>query len=492
MRVLLVQPPFTLLRAETKQCHPPLGLAYLAASLRGSHEVAILDSLAEGYHTQTTIDKYRWICGLTFEDIKKRINDFSPDVVGVSCLFSAQYENIEKICLITKEIRTGIITIVGGAHPSAVPQEVLKNKYIDFVVIGDGEATLKELLDLLDSGENFKDIEGIGFKRNGDVMINPQKRFKFQLDDILFPYWDIFPLDLYFKINNPHGGRAKRIPFLPMITSRGCPYECIFCSVHTLWGRHYRARSAENVLSEVLSLVRNFGIREILFEDDNLTFNIERARNIFRGIIDAGIDIYWSLPNGVAVQTLDDELLELMKKSGCYAMSIGVESGDTYILNDVIKKPINLSKIKPVLQKARALGMDTSVFFVVGLPGERRPHLLNTFRCAEYIDADNINFFFATPLPGTRLMELCKQKHLLPEDFRYSHLKSNFPSFSPGEISTAQLVCMVRYERIKLLFLYLFRHPKRFFYKVWKKIRNEPMCFLRISRGILTDRLTNA
>lgn len=488
MKVLLIQPPFTIFKTETKKCHPPLGLAYLAASLKENHNVEVLDSLAEGYEYEEIIDKEHIRYGLSFENIRKRIADFSPDVVGISCLFSAQYENVSIICHIVKELNDRIITILGGAHPSAVPEEVLENSNVDFVVLGEGEHIINRLLEFVRDKKDIREIDGIGFKYNGAININRRKGYEKNLDSIPFPSWDLFPLEKYFKINNPHGGASKRVPFLPMITSRGCPFECIFCSVHNVWGRNYRIRSPENVLQELDYLVKKFNVKEVLFEDDNLTLNKERAKLIFQGIVDRKHDVIWSVPNGVAVQTLDDKVLELMRKSGCYAISIGVESGDEYVLKNIIRKPIELSGIKPVVNRAKKLGLDTTVFFVVGFPGETREHLMNTFHLAEDLNVDNINFFFATPLPGTRLLELCREKGLINGRLDYSKLKSDYPSFATDEYSIDDLISLVSYERLKLYFLFLFKSPRKFLNKVNHKILNDPYYFIRFGLKYLRAR----
>lgn len=481
MRILLIQPPFTISRTEGKKCHPPLGLAYLVSVLRRQYDVEVLDALAEGYGLEEAIDRNFIRYGLPFRDIKKKIKQIMPDVVGVSCLFSSQSQNAHAVCELTKEIDGKIITILGGAHPSAVPEEALKDKNVDYAVIGEGEEALSRLLGCLKNEKELlgQDIDGLGFRHNGLIKVNPKDHYEENLDDLPFPYWDIFPLERYFKINNPHGSPARKIPFLPMVTSRGCPFECIFCSVHNLWGKNYRTRSPENILAEIGHLTERFGVKEIIFEDDNLTLNRERAKEIFKGIIDRRLGIVWSVPNGIAMQTLDDEILELMKMSGCYSISIGIESGDRYVLENIIKKPIALTMAKPIINTAKKLGLKISVFFVVGLPGETRPRLMNTFRFAESLNVDNVNFFFATPLPGTRLFQLCKEKRLINNEVNYSSLKSNKPVFATEDFSVSELSNLVSREAIKIHLLYLFRNPLGFMIKLITKIKNEPAYFYR-------------
>jgi magnesium-protoporphyrin IX monomethyl ester (oxidative) cyclase len=385
-------------------------------------------------------------------------------------------------------VNNEIITILGGAHPSAVPDEMLSDKNVDFVVIGEGELILRKLLEYIEVKKSVWEIEGIGFKRDGSIQVNGRKEYAANLDDLPFPYWDIFPLKKYYEINNPHGSPAKRLPFLPVITSRGCPFECIFCSVHNVWGRVYRARSAENVLSELSYLTDKFGVREILFEDDNLTLDKGRAMQIFKGIIDKDFDIAWNVPNGVAVQTLDGEMLKLMKRSGCYSISIGVESGDEYVLRNIIKKPIILSNIKPIIIQAKKLGLETTAFFVVGFPGETIKNIKNTFRFARSLNVDTANFFFASPLPGTRLLELFKEKNLMEKKLDYLKLKSDQPYSKTDNLTLSELTAIVYREKLKLYILSLLTNPGKFLHKLWRKLTTNPAYFIEFGNAFLKKR----
>jgi magnesium-protoporphyrin IX monomethyl ester (oxidative) cyclase len=456
-------------------------LAYLAAVLKRHHEVFVLDALAEGYGKNEFIGREFIRYGLPFVDIKRKIEYIKPDIVGISCLFSAQFENVVNICSIAKEIDRKIITVVGGAHPSAIPQEMMGYEDIDFIIIGEGECTLINLLECI---ENQKDIhkeaiDGLGFRTGGQIQINQKKRYLEDLDSIAYPAWEMFPLESYFKINSPHGGRAKNACFMPMITSRGCPFECIFCSVHNLWGRNYRKRSAENTLKEIEYLINRFGVKEILFEDDNLTFDKIRAQEIFTGIANRKLNISWSTPNGIAARNLDSEMLELMKLSGCHSISIGVESGDEDVLKKIIKKPVTLEEVKHIINKAKKIGLHTVSFFVVGFPGETPLQLKNTFRYAENLGADNANFFFATPLPGTRLLELCRERKFIGDAVDYRRLKSDFPSFSTEFFSANKLNFVVSLEKIKMHLLYLLKNPKKFTHRLFRKLLHEPGYFFR-------------
>ena len=489
MKILLIQPPVTILRTEARKCHPPLGLAYIAASLKDEFEVYVLDAVAEGYKTEETAGREHIRHGLALDAIKKRIAEISPGLVGVSSLFSSQVENVYRVCQAVKEIDNNIVTVVGGIHPTVEPKEVMGNRYVDFIIMGEGEETFKKLAHRIGSKEDISGLESVGFKSGvGSVTINPAAKYCQNLDSIPFPYWDIFPLKKYFEISNPHGSPVKRTPFLPIITSRGCPFECIFCSVHTLWGSTYRKRSSRNVLDELEHIISRFGVREILFEDDNLTLDANRATEIFDGMIAGAMNVTWSTPNGVAVQTLDEGMLTLMKRSGCRAISVGIESGDEGMLKNVIKKPLLLSHAKSIINKAVRLGLEVSAFFVVGCPGETVKTLKNTFRFARMLGGVNVNFFFATPLPGTRMLEVCRKERMVDGPLDYVKLKSERPYFGTAGLSRESLIALVRRERLKLYLLFVLFHPIRFLNKVWHKLIFDPRYFFRFKSGYLRPR----
>ena len=473
MRILLIQPPYTIRKFTGRSCQPPLGLAYLASFLRSEHEISILDSIAEGYNDIEKVDAEFIKFGLPYSQIKERIKRFLPNVVGVSCLFTTQSENAHSICQIVKIVNKNIVTVLGGAHSSALPEEELQDKNVDFVVIGEGEYSFRDLLREIKGERDFSLIEGIAFRENGKLKVNPKRNFIMNLNDLPFPAWDLLPLEKYSKINRPHGIQTRRRPFVPMLTSRGCPNNCTFCSVHNLWGRSFRKRSAENVLSEIEYLINTFGIREIHFEDDNLTLAKDRAIEIFKGIKERKFDLSWSTPNGIFIDTVDEELLNLMKESGCYSVSFGIESGDKYVLTNIIKKRLDLDRVPRIIRYTRRLGLETAVFFVVGLPGEKIKQLKNTFKFARRIKADNVNFFFATALPGTELWEQVRRKGLIPKDFNYIDLRSDRPTIQPNGFSKEKLAAMVAKQKLVSHIRLLSSKPGRFFKRALFRIRQK-------------------
>jgi anaerobic magnesium-protoporphyrin IX monomethyl ester cyclase len=461
-KVLLIQPPLTThtdLSSEPKGIHPPIGLAYIGAVLEKDYQVQIIDSVVEGYETEVQLDRNIIRYGLTYKEIENRIEKFEPDVVGVSNLFSSGFREAQEVCSLVKKIHPEIITVIGGPHPSAMPEQVLQYKEIDFVVIGEGEYSFRDLLRGIEN-KDFSELDGIGFKNNGKVNLIAKSKFIDNLDELPFPARHLLPMEQYFNI-----GEAfivtQRKPFTPLNTSRGCVAKCTFCPVHATWGGRWRPRSAESVLDEIEYLVKTYGVKEIHFDDDNLVLNRKRAQKIFHGIINRNLDIVWTVPTGLALWAVDDDLLKLMKESGCYKLFVAVESGDEHILKKVIRKPLDLKKVKPLVITMKNLGIEVETFFVAGMPGETEESLNRTFKYARELDTDATHYFFANPMPGTKLWEMCVENDYFIEGFSLDKIRVERANIDTPAFPALKLERLVAREQLVGKVLSLIKHPLR-------------------------------
>jgi len=439
MKIMLILPPLIVQKKEQYGVTPPLGIAYLAAVLeKQGYEVSLLDCIVEGYDNSEIYDENIHL-GLKWDEIEKRVRIFAPDVVGISCLFSLMFPEALKVAEIVKDIETNIRVVMGGAHPSSVPFQALDDKNVDFIVIGEGEITILELMRSIEQGNfEYAGIDGLGYKKDGIPRLNPKTKFIDDLDKIPFPARHLLPMEKYYEIGESHGG-LKRSRYASVVTSRGCPGNCIYCSIHTVWGRHWRPRSPANVIDEIEHLVKEYGVKEIHFEDDNLTFDRERARLIFQGIIERGLDITWTTPNGVAVWKLDDELLKLMKKSGCYQINLGIESGNEQVLRKIIRKPFKLEKVRDIVKKIRENGIWAHGFFILGMPGETKQTITDTIIFATSLNLDSASFFIATPYPGTELYDICKENGYI-QDYDMRDLRVQSSMISTEEFTSDELL----------------------------------------------------
>lgn len=484
MRILLIQPPYDLYDEDERQAMPPLGLAYIAAVLeRDGHEIQIIDCAAEDFHRLTPLPDSRRRHGLGDEELMQILQDFRPELVGVSCLFSAQAPSAHHVCKVVKEIDPQVRTVMGGAHPSAVPEIVLADTRVDNVILGEGEIVFQRLARALQEGKKLPaDISGLAFRKGDSVSINPQQEYLTNLDLLPLPARHLLPMKKYFEYRSPHGAYVKHDPCTNMITSRGCPAKCCFCSIHTVWGRKLRCHSAKRVIEEMQHLIDVYGIREIQFEDDNLTLNKKRMREICQQMIDRKMNLSWTTPNGTALWALDAELIELMRSAGCYHITIAIESGNQDVLSNIIQKPLDLKRVPPIVRACREVGMGISAFFVVGFPGESKADIEKTFYYALNLGVDQACFFTATPFPGTALFQQCLDQGLLETPVDYTKLRVGRPLFGSNDWSAHDLYEMTREAQARFYRHTVLRQPVRFLSTAARKFMREPGVTLRKAR----------
>ncbi len=446
-KILLIEPPVIIKHGEFHQCMPPLGLSYIASYIRAQgHTVAIVDACAEGWDKRAEFKKGWDFKGLGKDEIKKRITDFGPDIIGISWKFTRQETAFSMTLEAAREAAPGAVVVTGGAHPSSNPDEVLAKYGVDYIVLGEGEEIFKNLVTALTEGREVKKIEGLAFCKNGKTVKNEKVSYIQSLDSLPYPARDLLPMDKYAADNraNTFDGDVKEHPKTTIITSRGCPEKCTFCAIKGIWGRKYRVRSAENVVGEIEELVNRYGIKEIHFLDDNLTLDKERAARIFDLIVERGLKFHWRTPNGVSSKTLDPGLIARMKKSGCYRLSLGIESGNARILNEVIKKNLDLEKLKQVNLWVREAGLEREGFFILGMPGEDSETIMDTINLAMEMDLDAAAFFSAQPFPGTELFKLCSEKGYIKtsgsEYLMTSNPSVDTPFLSKGELKQWQRI----------------------------------------------------
>lgn len=416
MRVLLIKPPITYYKTEAEYSpYEPLGLMYLASYIReycDDIEVKILDA-------STRIDLKRWEgdffkVGYTDDMITKAVADFQPNLVGISSMFTINSKGVHDTAKIIKGYDKNIPIIVGGAHVSAFPDWVLKDENVDAVVKGEGEETLLEIVNCLRMDKSMFEISGVIYRGDGKVIENPLRSFMKDLDTIPFPARDLVNMDVYFyeKYNYSH---SMSPPRSTVVSSRGCPYRCIFCSIHSLWRHSYRMRAPEKVVDEIEMLVKTYGVQEIAFFDDNLSVSKKRMIGICDEIIRRKLKIKWCTPNGIAIWTLDKEVVSKMRESGCYKLTFGIETGSLATQKFIRKSHIDLEKSKELIKYCNKIGIWTHSSFIIGFPYETEKDIMDTIDYALNCGIDMATFFIATPYPGTELYDIYQQENLLPD-----------------------------------------------------------------------------
>lgn len=412
MKVLLIYPSVTIYQEAHIDPHPPLGLAYLAAYLeQNKFEVKILDVLALGIKTREKKGKGTRV-GLSARKIKRYIKDYNPDIVGVGTMFTPFAEDAHEIAKLVKSVNQKILVVSGGAHSSIDPKLVLKDNDVDVVIRGEGEVTFLNLVKAMAKKGGWRKVTGISYRRGKKVVQNPPTPFIKDLDTLPFPARHLLPMDIYDTPDDPF---SMRHPLTSMVTSRGCPGNCVYCSVHSVWGHTWRGRSANNVVDEIEHLMKDYGIREIHFQDDSMSISKKRMNEICDEIIKRKLDIKWATPNGIAHWTLDKRLLRKMKKAGCYRITFGIESGNPE-MRKWVGKPYSLKQAKELTQYANKIGMWTIATNIIGFPYETREQIEDTINFAIKSDVDFALFYRLAPRWGTLVYEIFKKEGLLPKD----------------------------------------------------------------------------
>ena len=403
----------------------PLGLLYIAGKLEtNGFDVKIIDAPLY-YKKRKEINEDTIRIGLFKEDIKKIIKDFNPDIVGVSCAYSAyetdSFEVINTVRETEKELNKKFLIVTGGAHSSANTEQVLKNKEIDIVVLGEGEETMLEIAEKYNR-KSLKKIKGTAFKENKKLIINKPREYIQNLDEVSAA-WHLLDMNLYFK--HPDNSVATlRNNSVDLVTSRGCPMNCRFCSIHTVWGRKWRGRSAKNVVDEMELLVKKYGAKQFRIQDDNMTLNKERILEICKEIKKRSLDIRWDTRNGVAFWTLDEEILKAMRKAGCYRITFGIESGCKNT-QKYVRKIVDLEKIKNLINICHKHRLWVCSTFIIGFPYEIKKEIMTT---KNFILNSKLNFPFiyvAQPYPGTDMHKDFQKENLIQKIKTTSNIKKS-------------------------------------------------------------------
>jgi radical SAM superfamily enzyme YgiQ (UPF0313 family) len=329
--------------------------------------------------------------------------------VGIGTMFTAFIDDSFEVAKIVKMVNKDIMVVFGGSHVSVDPIEIMKNKWVDVAVYGEGEKTIEELA----TKDKLSDIKGIVYRKNNRVIKNEPRELIRNLDDLPFPAWDQLDLSLY----GSGSAFSMRKPVFPIISSRGCPGHCLYCSVNSVWQHRWRGRGAENVVEEIEMLVKDYGAREFMFLDDSMSVDANRLERICDEIVKRKLDIKWTTPNGVAHWTLTKPLLKKMKKAGCYRITFGIESGDMGIRRWV-GKPYDLEQARKLTMYANKIGMWTLATYIIGFPYENKENVNNTYKFALKSDVDLAFLFRLGPRIGTPIYEIFKKEGWLIKDKR--------------------------------------------------------------------------
>lgn len=414
MKVLLINPPREneiignnpSIIEEERGYNPPLGILYIAGYLEKhtNHDITVVDAQVEA---------------LDYNALARKIREVSPDVVGVTAM-TLTLIDVVKTVNIVKGTDKDITVVLGGPHVHLFPEETINLKNIDYLVLGEGEETFRELLDNLHDKSALRRLPGLVFKEHEEIVHTDTGRTIKDLDSLPFPARHLVPYKKYTSLLS----RGKVVT--TVFTSRGCPYKCSFCDRPHL-GKVFRARSAGNVVDE-LEECTGMGIHEFLFYDDTFTVNRKRVINICDEIVRRKLDIGWDIR--ARVDTIDEELLVHLKKAGCRGIHYGVEAGTEKILK-VLNKNITVRQVKEVFDLTRKHGIPILAYFMIGSPTETKDDIYSTFRVMKELHPDYVHMTILTPFPGTRVYRDGLEKGIIKRDYWREFAKNPAPGFVP-------------------------------------------------------------
>ena len=369
---------------------PSLGIGYMAAvSEENGYDVDVLDASA---------------LELTFDEIGEEILKRKPDIVSISALtptIGVALDSADKI----KQVKPDTVVVLGGYHPTFEYKSVLAEPSVDVVVRGEGEYTLLELVQTIEIGGDLSCVKGLAFhdKDDNSLVLTPDRPIIQNLDELPFPAFHLFPMEKY-RILNITTNVAT------IITTRGCPMQCSFCSSAALHGNHLRRRSYENVCDEIELRLKDQNIDTIAFMDDTFTLNKKFVRNFCEEIQRRNLKFWWGCTS--RVDTLDEELLQMMKDAGCITIFIGVESADQQML-EKMNKNITVSKTERAFKLARKVGIRTIASCVIGMPEDTKKTIKQTIDFVKKLNTNYALYSLATPYPGTRFYNETFKKNLI-------------------------------------------------------------------------------
>ena len=429
-KILLIEPPFYRLYKDTYSLNMlPLSLGYLGASIKKNSDWDVLLYNAD-FSAKIESMRLTYLAGEGFVNYKNNLNSidrkiwqeirdviarYKPFVVGIS----AKTQNFKSACIvakIVKDISDKIIVVMGGPHPSMVGTEVMKCSEVDICVFGEGEVTIVELLSAFEGKSKIENISGIIYRENDSVVRSQNREMIKDLDVLDFPFK--YASEILYDFSN-----YPKNAFAHIFATRGCPYNCAFCGSKYIWTRRVRFRSPENVVQE-LRILQQEGINFVRFEDDTFGINNKYLKELCDAIRQNCPGLAWSCE--IPVQLVDEKNISLMKRAGCYQISIGVESGSDEILS-VINKNITIEKAFQACSLIKKHRITLSVFFMVGFPQETEKSLADTITAIKKIKCDSVTYSIFTPYPGTETYALCKNLGLISGDHDYSMFNHQSP-----------------------------------------------------------------
>jgi radical SAM superfamily enzyme YgiQ (UPF0313 family) len=392
MKITLIQPR---VGHDPSYIHEPLNLGYIAAYLKK--------------HGYTDVNIHIG----AFEADDKIISDAADsDIVGFTAT-SPMIKHAKDLAGKIKGANPESLIVLGGAHASVLPENVLQDINIDVVVRGEGELTMLELVQAIERKTSFENIRGLSYKQGGQIIHNPTRELIMDLDSLPFPARKLIGQDKFLEIGYKKYGDKGAWVF----SSRGCPSCCTYCASNGVWTRRWRARSPANIVKEIRELVNEYGVDRINFADDTFTISKDRVSEFCNYLKKENLNVSWGC--NIRANTIDKDLLKIMKDAGCTDVWIGVESGSPIVLQN-IRKGITINQIKNAFMWSKEVGLKTRAYLMIGSPKESRETIQQTESLVDEIQPDVLEFSIFTPYPGCEDYKMAKEKGCVSDGMDWS------------------------------------------------------------------------
>lgn len=467
--ITLINPPGlkTFSGLQMHSPNPPLGLAYIAASIRAAgYRYAVIDAAGEALDAISPYPDREdlMVQGLSFGEIAQRV-PADTTVIGLTCMFSTLWPLTRRVAEACRKRFPDALLVLGGEHGTAVPDNVLHHSPFDVVVLGEGEETFVKLIRALDSGAPLSGVNGIAYLDGGDVFNTKLSRRRRDIDAIPLPDWDSFPIEQYIsrhQINGVNIGRS-----MPLLATRGCPYQCTFCSSPSMWTRRYIPRDPTLLVDEMELWRAKYGVTNFDFQD--LTAIVKRswAIEFCEELLARNLNITWQMPIGTRSEIFDAEVADLLVRSGCYALAFAPESGSKEILR-MVNKQVDLDNLIEAVRITLARGMKLSCFIVIGFPQDTPATFRETMalvRKLARLGVYDIAVSKFVPYPGSKLfrslqaegkIQLDDEFFVSPMDFYTTKAPSYADAISTRLLYRTMIAMFVNFYVISFL-----SHPMR-------------------------------
>ena len=472
MKVCLIEPPkfVSLTNFVSTISMPPIGLAYIAAAIREEgHDVTIVDAPGSAPRNYHTFEGEVRVRGLTQEQIIERIPS-DIQVIGLGCMFTSHWVYVRELVGKIRRFFPNIHILMGGEHVTGFPEFSLEQSHLDSIVMGEGEETVAQLLEHIEKGLPLDGVAGVAYKDSeGLIRVNSRRKRMKNIDSIAQPAWDLFDIQQYNEVNQPHG--SSRGKFMPMLATRGCPFSCTFCTSPNMWTTEWIPRDYNLVIDEMQEYQDRYGVTDFQFEDLTAIVRSDWIINFCDEILKRNMRITFQLPSGTRSEGITYEVASKLKAAGCHEFSFAPESGDPRILKS-IKKKVSLPKMFESARCALKAGINVGCFFIIGFPEDDYRSVLRTYgaiiQCA-LIGFTNVNLNAYSPQPNTESFQKLQSMGVITDfDDKYLMSLFTFQDFGARKVSynsrfgDLELSMMVNFGALLFYLIYFLRKPYRF------------------------------